>query len=88
MTVGVETLVLACVESVSGSQGKCPSGYVESLQPAFLLDPSVGPSIAFSFAPFDPLLGAEYFAFSFGTVIGVYLLSLSIGAVIQVLKRS
>ena len=72
------TRILTCVEGV-GDGGICPAGTVPELVEGYIFatDPTV----------FDASKAAEYFGFSFGTVLTLYIFARGIGCVLDMFKR-
>lgn len=70
--------ILTCVEGV-GDGGICPSGTVPELVEGYIFaaDPTA----------FDASTAAEYFAYSFGTVLTLYIFARGIGCVLDMFKR-
>lgn len=55
--------ILTCIEGV-GDNGICPAGMIPELVEGYIFtaDPTA----------FDPSIAAQYFSFSFGTVLGLF----------------
>ena len=70
--------ILTCIEGV-GDNGICPAGMIPELVEGYIstADPTA----------FDPSIAAQYFAFSFGTVLVCYAFSKSLGIIIGLVKR-
>lgn len=70
--------ILTCIEGV-GNSGMCPAGMIPELVEGYIFaaDPTA----------FDPSIAAQYFAFSFGTVLGLFVLSRSAGFVLDMFRK-
>ena len=88
MTVlGATQTVLVCVPGSSGIQGACPSGSVETVTQAYLVSPTNATFLDVSAEPFDTASAAGLFTAGFGATLAFYLLSLSIGQILNMVKR-
>lgn len=70
--------ILTCVEGV-GDGGICPSGMVPELVEGYIF--SADPTA------FDASTAAEYFAYSFGTVLACFAFAKCLGIMISMIKR-
>lgn len=70
--------ILTCIEG-AGDNGICPVGYTLELVEGYIFtsDPTA----------FDASIAAQYFTFSFGTVLTLFLLAKGAGAVLEVFKQ-
>lgn len=70
--------ILTCIEGV-GDSGICPAGMIPELVDGYIFaaDPTA----------FDPSIAAQYFAFSFGTVLGLFVLARGAGFVLDMFMK-
>lgn len=83
----VQTIVI-CVPGDSGLQGICPAGSVQTVTTAYLVSPVASETLDLIATPIDPAdLGAVW-GFAFASTVGLWMLSLSAGAVIRAVKSA
>lgn len=88
MTVGSPQLVIVCAPSADGaSQSPCPAGQAISVVSGYLLDPSAQTAYEASFASFDYTVAASIWSLAFTFVVGLYLVSKSVGTVLATIRR-
>lgn len=70
--------ILTCIEGV-GDNGICPAGMIPELVEGYIFtaDPTA----------FDPSIAAQYFSFSFGTVLGFFVLARGAGFVLDMFRK-
>lgn len=70
--------ILTCIEGV-GDNGICPAGMIPELVEGYIFtaDPTA----------FDPSIAAQYFSFSFGTVLSLFVLARGAGFVLDMFRK-
>lgn len=86
MATGAVQTIVVCVPSAF-QQSPCPSGHAIGTIQGYVLDPSQQAAYEASIAPFDYAFAASIWAFSFSFVLGLFLLSKSIGTVLDRIRR-
>lgn len=86
MTTGAVQTILVCVPS-SFAQAPCPAGQAVTTIPAYVLDASQQASYEASMAPFDYVFAAGIWAFAFSFVLGLFLVSKSMGTILAMIRR-
>lgn len=91
MMMGTVQNVVVCVAATSADsaqQSVCPPNGSQYFQPqtmqAYVLDPSAQTQLD---APFDYTLAAGFWSLAFCTVVGLYLVSHSVGTVLGFIRR-
>ncbi len=86
MAVGtVETLVLC--KASAFSQAPCPSGQAIATVQGVVLDPAYLASLNAVTDPLDYSVAAKFFSFGLTTVISFWLLGISVGVIVNMVKR-
>lgn len=85
--LGQVQAVIVCLRGVSGVQGACANGQVESVAQAYLIDSSQQGIIEASMGPFDYEQGAVVWSAAFSMVVGLYFVSAAIGALLGLIRR-
>ncbi len=81
--------VLVCVATADGSTvAPCASGQGPAIVAGYVLSPSDYAWFQAASTPFDPTLGAGYFAFGLGLVVLTWCTSYGIGLVLQLVKHA
>ena len=86
--LGTVQTVVVCLSGASGIQGACPEGQVQSVTQAYLVAPSQAEHFNLMAEPFDSATAGAYFGFAFASTVFVWLLSLSAGMVIRMVKSA
>jgi hypothetical protein len=85
--LGTVQTVVTCVAGVSGIQGACPAGSVETVTTAYLVAASEATRLELMADPFDAATAGGYFGFAFAATVFVYLLSFGAGIVIKMVRQ-
>jgi hypothetical protein len=85
--IGSVHTVIVCVPG-NGLQGSCPAGQVQSVTQAYLIAPSESTWLELMAQPFDSGEAGVYFGFAFASTLFVYLISLSAGSLISLVRRA
>lgn len=85
MAVGIEMPVVVCA-AASVQQSPCPSGMAPAVVQAYLLDPSQAASVEAQNQPFDYSVAAQIWGMAFTFVVGLYLVSKSVGVILNRIK--
>lgn len=86
--LGTVQTVVVCIPGTSGVQSVCPDGQVQSLTQAYLIAPSEATRFDMMAEPFDAATAGAYFGFAFASTVFVWLVSLSAGMVIRMVKSA
>lgn len=86
MTTGAVQTIVVCVPS-SFAQAPCPAGQAVTTIQAYVLDVSQQASYEASIAPFDYVFAAGIWAFAFSFVLGLFLVSKSMGTILAMIRR-
>lgn len=86
MSSGSVQTILVCAPS-SVEQAPCPSGQAVVLIQGYVLDASQQSMYEAVVSPFDYVLAAGIWAFSFTFVIGLFLVARSAGTILNLIRR-
>lgn len=86
--LGTVQTVVVCLAGTSGIQGACPDGQVQSVTQAYLIAPSEATRFDLMAEPFDAATAGAFFGFAFASTVFVWLLALSAGMVIKMVKTA
>jgi hypothetical protein len=84
--LGTVQRVVICTPGY-GLQGSCPDGQVQTVIPAYLINPSESILLELMAQPFDSGTAGAYFGLAFASTMFVYLISLAAGSLITVVKN-
>ena len=86
--LGQVQTVIICLPGASGTQGGCANGQVESVTQAYLIAPSEAVRFDLMAEPFDSVQAGAFFGFSFASTMFVWLFSLGVGRIINMVKTA
>lgn len=81
----VQTIVICAASAFP--QAPCPSGQAVTTIQGYVLDVSQQASYEASTAPFDYVFAAGVWSFAFCFVVGLFFVSRSAGAIIEIIRR-
>lgn len=86
MSIGNIQTVVICVPGTAGVQGACAAGEVQTVTTAYLVSPTASEQLDLLATPIDPAQLGEVWMFGFVATLSIWLLSISAGSVIRMVK--